>query len=121
MRAAERIPTADLKPEDNRAVLYCSTADPVRQRELAAHARLLGRLSLELTRDRSTLSVPSLTHGQFARVDFDLVRSFGPRLVFGLSLPSLRHDISRSYEPKAPVPAQRLAALRAAKHTGLHY
>src|SRR5439155_11129607 len=45
--------------------------------------------------------------------------TFGPRLLFGMSLPTLRNDLARIYEPKAPAPSQRLAALRAAREAGL--
>ena len=129
LRAAERTPPASLKPDGNRAVMYCSTTDPyqvihhpdpARQRELSAHARFLARRSLELIRDQSTLNVRILTRSPLAREDFDLFRSFGPRLLFGMSLPTLRNDLSKVYEPKAPAPTQRLAALRAAKAAGLH-
>ncbi|MBI4662198.1 MAG: hypothetical protein HY735_25550 [Verrucomicrobia bacterium] len=129
LRAAENTPRSQLKPDGNRAVIYCSTTDayqvihhpdPARQRELAEHARKLVRRSLELIRDRSTLNVRILTRSPLARADFDLFRSFGKRLVFGMSLPTLRNDLARVYEPKAPAPSQRLAALRAAKEAGLH-
>jgi len=129
LRAAENTPRSQLKPDGNRAVIYCSTTDPyqvihhpdpVRQRELAQHARFLVRRSLELIRDQSTLNVRILTRSPLARGDFDLFRSFGKRLVFGMSLPTLRHDLSKVYEPKAPAPSQRLAALRAAKEAGLY-
>ncbi|MCP5526947.1 MAG: hypothetical protein H7A47_09090 [Verrucomicrobiales bacterium] len=129
MHAAERTPAVDLKPDGNRAVIYCSTTDPyqaihdpdpARQRELAAHARWLVRRSLELIRDRSTLNVRILTRSPLARADFELFRSFGPRLVFGMSLPTLRNDLARVYEPRAPAPSQRLATLRAARAAGLH-
>ncbi len=129
LRAAERTPPASLKPDGNRAVMYCSTTDPyqvihhpdpARQREMADHARLLVRRSLELIRDHSTLNVRILTRSPLAREDFDLFRSFGHRLLFGMSLPTLRNDLSKVYEPKAPAPTQRLAALRAAKEAGLH-
>lgn len=126
---AEHIPAAALKPEGNRAVIYCSTTDPyqvirhpdlARRRELAAHARFLVRRSLELIRDRSTLNVRILTRSLLAREDFDLFQSFGKRLVFGVSLPILRNDLSKIYEPKAPAPSQRLATLHAAKEAGLY-
>src|SRR5439155_1346115 len=55
-----------------------------------------------------------------ARGDFDLFKSFGKRLVFGMSLPTLRNDLAKVYEPKAPAPSQRLATLHAAKEAGLH-
>jgi DNA repair photolyase len=129
LRAAENTPLSQLKPGGNRAVIYCSTTDPyqvirhpdpVRQRELAGHSRVLVRRSLELIRDHSTLNVRILTRSPLARADFDLFRSFGRRLVFGMSLPTLRNDLSRVYEPKAPAPSQRLATLRAAREAGLH-
>src|SRR5438034_626653 len=129
LRAAENTPPKQLKPDGNRAVIYCSTtdpyqvirlADPARQRELAAHARFLVRRSLELIRDQSTLNVRILTRSPLARADFDLFKSFDKRLVFGMSLPTLRNDLAKVYEPKAPAPSQRLGALRAAKEAGLH-
>lgn len=129
LRSAENTPRKQLKPDGNRAVIYCSTTDPyqvirhpdsARQRELAAHARFLVRRSLELIRDQSTLNVRILTRSPLARADFDLFKSFGKRLVFGVSLPTLRNDLAKVYEPKAPAPSQRLAALRAAKEAGLH-
>ena len=129
LRAAESTPRSQLKPDGNRAVIYCSTTDPyqvihhpdpVRQHELAEHARFLVRRSLELIRDRSTLNVRILTRSPLAKSDFDLFHSFGKRLVFGMSLPTLRNDLAKVYEPKAPAPSQRLAVLRAAKEAGLH-
>jgi DNA repair photolyase len=129
LRAAENTPRAQLKPDGNRAVMYCSTTDPYqiihhpeseRQRMLAQHARRLVRRSLELIRDHSTLNVRILTRSPLARADFDLFKSFGPRLLFGMSLPTLRNDLAKVYEPKAPAPSQRLAALRAACQAGLH-
>src|SRR5207249_7173729 len=94
--------------------------DPEKQRKLAAHARLLVRRSLELIRDQSTLNVRILTRSPLARAAFDLFQSFGKRLVFGMSLPTLRNDLAKIYEPKAPAPLQRLATLRAAKEANLH-
>ena len=129
LRGAENTPRVRLKPDGNRAVMYCSTTDayqvihhpdPARQRELADHARFLVRRSLELIRDRSTLNVRILTRSPLARQDFDLFKTFGPRLLFGMSLPTLRNDLAKVYEPKAPAPAQRVATLRAAKNAGLH-
>lgn len=128
LRSAENTPRNQLKPDGNRAVIYCSTTDPyqvirhsdsARQRELAEHARFLVRRSLELIRDQSTLNVRVLTRSPLARADFDLFKSFGKRLLFGMSLPTLRNDLAKVYEPKAPAPSQRLAALRAAREAGL--
>ena len=129
LRSAEETPRSQLKPDGNRAVIYCSTTDPYqvirhpdaqRQREFAEHARFVVRRSLELIRDQSTLNVRILTRSPLARADFDLFKSFGKRLVFGMSLPTLRNDLAKVYEPRAPAPSQRLAALHAAKEAGLH-
>ncbi len=129
LRAAENTPKKSLKRDGNRAVIYCSTTDPyqnfihpdvARQRELATAARHLVRRSLELIRDQSTLNVRILTRSPLARKDFDLFQSFGKRLVFGMSLPTLRNDLAKLYEPKAPPPSMRLATLRAAKEAGLN-
>jgi DNA repair photolyase len=129
LRAAENTPRLQLKRDGNRAVIYCSTTDPYqvihhpdpeRQRMLGKHARRLVRRSLELIRDHSTLNVRILTRSPLARSDFDLFKSFGPRLLFGMSLPTLRNDLARVYEPKAPAPSQRLSTLRAAREAGLH-
>src|SRR5438874_13207345 len=129
LRAAENTPRKQLKPDSNRAVIYCSTTDPyqvirhddpARQREVAAHARFLVRRSLELIRDQSTLNVRILTRSPLARADFDLFKTFQHRLLFGMSLPTLRNDLARVYEPRAPAPSQRLATLKAAREMGLH-
>ena len=37
-----------------------------------------------------------------------------------MSLPTLRNDLAKLYEPKAPPPSTRLATLRAAKEAGLN-
>src|SRR6266487_97957 len=129
LRSAEKTPTSELKADGNRAVIYCSTTDPyqvikhsdaVKQRELAEAARVMIRRSLELIRDESTLNVRILTRSPLARLDFDLFKTFQERLVFGMSLPTLRNDLAHVYEPKAPAPSQRLATLRAAREIGLH-
>ena len=129
LRAAESTPHARLNPDGNRAVIYCSTTDPYQvfrhpdpqeQKNLAESARNLVQRSLELIRDRSTLNVRILTRSPLAKRDFDLYKSFGKRLLFGMSLPTLRDDLSRVYEPKAPAPSQRLKTLQAAKEAGLY-
>ena len=129
LRAAENTPRSQLKRDGNRAVIYCSTTDPYQvihhskpehQKMLSQHARLLIRRSLELIRDHSTLNVRILTRSPLARADFDLFKGFGTRLLFGMSLPTLRNDLAKIYEPKAPAPSQRLAALCAAREAGLH-
>jgi DNA repair photolyase len=129
LRSAERTPRNELKPDGNRAVIFCSTTDPYqvirhpdpgRQRELQSYSRFIVRRALELIRDHSTLRVRILTRSPLARMDFDLYKSFGNRLLFGMSLPTLRNDLARIYEPHAPAPSQRLATLKAAKEAGLH-
>ena len=129
LNAAENTPVAQLKPDGNRAVIYCSTTDPyqsiyhpdiLKRKELGRAARYLVRRSLELIRDHSTLNVRILTRSPLARLDFDLYKTFRSRLVFGMSVPTLRDDLAHIYEPKAPAPSQRLATLQAAKAAGLH-
>jgi DNA repair photolyase len=129
LRTAENTPRSQLKPDGNRAVIYCSTTDPyqvihhpnpAQQKMLLQHSRQLVRRSLELIRDHSTLNVRILTRSPLARADFDLFKSFGTRLLFGMSLPTLRNDLAKIYEPKAPAPSQRLATLRAGREAGLH-
>lgn len=129
LRAAENTPLNALKKDGNRAVMYCTTTDayqvirhpdPQRQKELSDKARHLVRRSLELIRDHSTLNVRIMTRSPMARLDFDLFKSFGHRLMFGMSLPTLRNDLAKVYEPRAPAPSQRLETLRAAHKAGLH-
>jgi DNA repair photolyase len=129
LRAAENTPRSNLKADGNRAIMYCSTTDPyqvirhpdpARQTELLHHSRFVVRRSLELILARSTLNVRVLTRSPLAKTDFDLFHAFGKRLTFGMSLPTLRDALSRLYEPRAPGPRQRLAALREASQAGLH-
>lgn len=70
--------------------------------------------------NESTLNVRILTRSPLARIDFPLLKAFGNRLLFGMSLPTLRNDLAKVYEPKAPAPTQRLACLKAAKEAGLN-
>jgi DNA repair photolyase len=129
LQAAERIPLDELNRDGNRAVMISTTTDPYqvfrhpdpeRQRQLFDFSRRVIRRLLELIRDESSLNVRLLTRSPLATQDFDLFQSFGKRLVFGMSLPTLRNDLAASYEPHAPAPARRLAALKAAKAAGLH-
>jgi DNA repair photolyase len=129
LRSAEKIASDKLNADGNRAVMFCTTtdpyqvihcSDPIQRKELGGHARHLVRRALELIRDESSLNVRILTRSPMARLDFELYRSFGDRLVYGMSLPTLRNDLSKIYEPKAPAPTQRLATLKAAKESGLY-
>ena len=129
LKKAEAIPRKGLKPDGNRAVMFCTTTDPYqvfkastpeKTNLLNQSANALVRKALIAIRDQSTLNVRILTRGPLARLDFDLFKSFGNRLVFGMSLPTLRNDLSKIYEPKAPAPSQRLKTLQEAKKAGLH-
>lgn len=128
LRKAEKTPTSKLKRDGNRAVMFCSTTDPyqvisskdaAKTKALNEGAKLLVRRSLELIRDESTLNVRILTRSPLARRDFGLFRSFGNRLLFGMSIPTLNEKLARVYEPKAPPPAKRLETLRAASEAGI--
>lgn len=127
--AAERTPRQLLNPDGNRAVMLCTTTDPyqvfkhpdlVRAKELTQQSLNMVQRALELIRDRSTLNVRIMTRSPLARQHFELFKTFGHRLVFGMSLPTLRHDLARVYEPAAPAPSQRLATLKAASDAGLN-
>jgi DNA repair photolyase len=117
----------DLSSDGNRAVMYCTTTDPYQtvsgvpnQKELNEYSAFLVQRSLELIRDSSTLHVRILTRSPLARRDFELFKSFGNRLVFGMSLPTLKDKLAKVYEPGAPGVQQRLKTLQAAKKFGLH-
>ena len=133
LERAEETPLSVLKGEKkrdgNRAIIFCSTTDPYQTFRASSpantnllnqSAEALVRKALEAIRDHSTLNVRVLTRSPLAQRDFDLFKSFGNRLVFGMSLPTLDNRLSRIYEPKAPAPLQRLKTLRAAKAAGLH-
>ena len=121
--------TTDLRPGGNRAVLFCSTCDPYqvfnasspeKTKLLNDHALALVEKALVTIWDQSTLNVRILTRSSRARKHFDLYKTFGKRLMFGMSLPTLDDKLAHFYEPKATPPTQRLATLQAAKEAGLH-
>ena len=129
LKAAENTPIAELNPDGNRAVMLCTTTDPYqtfhhpdarRAKELTQQALDLVQRALERIRDESTLNVRIMTRSPLARQHFELFRSFGPRLLFGMSLPTLRNDLARVYEPQAPAPSLRLATLQKARDIGLN-
>jgi DNA repair photolyase len=129
LQLANQTPLDQLKSDGNRAVIYCSTTDPYqvvrhhdtyRRKQLSDSLRLLVRQSLEMILEESTLNVRILTRSPLARLDFDLFKRFGNRLLFGMSLPTLRNDLAKIYEPKAPAPSQRLETLQSAKAAGLN-
>jgi len=124
LRTAEKTPLSKLNADGNRAVIFCSTTDPYqtivikddpqKQNLLNHHARFLVRRALELILEHSTLNVRILTRSPLAIKDFDLYKQFGNRLIFGMSIPTLRQDLLDVYEPQAPGAQARLRTLRAA-------
>ena len=129
LRRAENKAHENLNKDGNRAVMLCTTTDPyqtirnpdpVRQKELNDRHKHVVRRSLELIRDHSTLNVRILTRSPLAKIDFDVMKSFGDRLLFGMSLPTLNENFLRVYEPSAPGPVARLKTLRAARDAGLN-
>lgn len=129
LRAAERTPRSSLSVDGNRAVMFSTTTDPYQviphpdPKQAAALTKAgqeMVKRALELIRDHSTINVRILTRSPLARTHFELYRSFGSRLLFGMSLPTLRNDLARVYEPNAPAPSIRLAALKAARDAGVH-
>lgn len=129
LAAAENTPVEKLKPDGNRAILFSSTTDPYqvirnrdteRQKTLNGHHRAMVRRALTLIRDHSTLNVRILTRSPLAKKDFDLFKSFGSRLMFGMSVPTLNETLARVFEPNAPSVKQRLTTLEAAKEADLN-
>jgi DNA repair photolyase len=82
--------------------------------------RLLVRTALEEILTKTDLNVRILTRSPLVREDFDLMKRFGHRLLFGMSIPTLNNRLAKIYEPRAPAPTQRLATLKAAKAAGLN-
>lgn len=122
LKTAENTPREKLKPDGNRAIMLCSTTDAyqsLRDKNLHAHLRRMVRRSLELIRDNSTLNVRILTRSPLVREDFDLLTTLGDRVMLGMSIPTLRNDLSKIYEPNAPAPTQRLKALHEAYRCGI--
>jgi len=130
---AQATDPSTLESGGNRAVIYCSTTDPYQvfrssklqapssnEERLQHEARKMVRESLELIRDYSTLNVRILTRSPMAVLDFDLFKSFGPRLMFGMSLPTLNDRLAQIYEPHAPSPSARLRCLERAAANGLN-
>jgi DNA repair photolyase len=125
---AEATPLDKLNRDGNRAVMFSSTTDPYQvlrhpnhevQMDLNARARAMMRRMLELIRDNSSLNVRILTRSPLARLDFDIFRSFGNRLLFGMSIPTLDDRLARVYEPTAPAPSLRLQTLKLARDHGI--
>jgi len=124
LKKAENTPESELAHGSHRAIMYCSTTDPyqviihpdpVRRLEIQQTLNHTVTRSLELIRDNSILPVRILTRSPLAQKDFDLMASFGNRLVFGMSVPTLNDKLLRAYEPDAPGVEARLKTLEAAK------
>lgn len=118
---AEVTPLADLNADGNRAIMVSSTTDPYqvisgseKDRAFNDHMKFMIREALMLTREHSTLNVRILTRSPLARRDFDIMKSFGSRLMLGMSIPTLKSKILKLYEPGAPHPMRRLETLIAA-------
>lgn len=129
LRKAEKTPRRELNKDGNRAVIFCSTTDPFQvfkgrtpeeTRQLNQDANALLVRALEFIRDESTLNVRILTRSPLAQKHFELFKSFGNRLLFGMSLPTLNDQLRKVYEPKAPGIQARLKCLKAAKKAGLN-
>jgi DNA repair photolyase len=129
LKQLEAMPIDQLNKDGNRAVMFSTTTDPyqtsrhedlsirkVQNRQLQSAVRQ----SLEYIRDLSSLNVRILTRSPLARLDFELFKSFGERLVFGMSLPTLDNELAKIYEPYAPSPSKRLETLQAAKKAGIN-
>lgn len=129
LKSGEKVAADKLSVDGNRAVMFCTTTDPYmvftkehsdNYQRMNAQRSFIMRRSLELIRDHSTLNVRILTRGGAAVKDFELFRSFGNRLMFGMSLPTLNENWLKVYEPYAPSASSRLKTLLAARAAGLH-
>jgi len=123
VRRAEQTPIAKLNADGNRAVMFCTTTDPyqtTKDPEINSGIQRMVRRALEIILEESTLNVRILTRSPLARRDFDLMARFGPRLMFGMSLPTMSNYMARVYEPNAPAPSKRLETLLRAKQMGLN-
>jgi DNA repair photolyase len=129
LEKAAKIPVNELKEDGNRAIMLCTTTDPYqmfragtadRTNELNARAEQLVRNSLEIIRDHYDLNVRILTRSPLAKKHFELFKSFGKRLLFGMSLPTMNDRLCKLYEPNAPGPKVRLKTLQEAREAGLN-
>lgn len=129
LKKAMAVPEIDLPWDGHRAVMFSTTTDPfmvsrhpdpkVRKTQ-SDQLEVLFCNSLEMIRDESDLNVRILTRSPLAEKHFELMKSLGDRLLFGMSLPSLDDELVRKYEPKAPGVEKRLECLRAAAEFGLN-
>jgi DNA repair photolyase len=128
-RAIKEDAGGKLPADGNRAIMLCTTTDPyqtIYHPDEAMRKKLNGgleeavRRGLTIIRDESDLNVRILTRSPLAVRDFDLMATFGGRLMFGMSIPTLNDQLARIYEPHAPSPSKRRETLRKAKIAGLH-
>ena len=122
--------TTQLSPDGNRAIMFCTTTDPYQTLSISGNPAMtqlmqdrrrgLVRRALEIILRDSDLNVRILTRSPLAEQDFDLYRQFGPRLLFGMSIPTLDTTLSQIYEPHAPGPQAKLRTLQRAVDAGLH-
>ena len=122
LRRAENTPLDKLNNDGNRAVMFSTTTDPyqVLPGESGEALESAVTFALDTIMEHSTLNVRVLTRSPMAKRDFRMMKRFGKRLLFGMSLPTLDNRLARIYEPHAPAPTQRLATLHAAKEAGLN-
>ena len=132
LRRAEATPLDKLNKDGNRAVMFSTTTDPYQMipgkpineesEDVSDRHRLMNVVSNALYSilHHSSLNVRILTRSPLAKIDFDLMKKYRHRLLFGMSLPTLDNRLARIYEPHAPAPTQRLATLKAAKEAGLN-
>jgi DNA repair photolyase len=122
-KKADATPMEKRQRDGNSAVMLCTTTDPYQSfRDKALNierARIVRRI-LEILLMETDLNVRILTRSPLARQDFDVMKAFGNRLLFGMSLPTLSDKLSRIYEPHAPGPAARLRTLQEARKQGLN-
>lgn len=128
VKRAEKMAPAQLSRDGHRAVMFSTTTDPyqvifhpdrAKREELNKARETMVRRSLEIIRDDSTLNVRVLTRSPLVKKDFDLLKSLGNRVVLGVSLPTMRADLAKLYEPGAPSPRARLQILKEASEAGI--
>jgi len=130
LRSAQRAKDAGkLSPDGHGAIMFCTTTDPYQTlvvpgnpemtKLLAARRKGLVRRALTLILNESDLNVRILTRSPLAVEDFDIYKEFGPRLLFGMSIPTLDPQLSSIYEPHAPRPAAKLRILHRAVKEGI--
>lgn len=128
VKRAERTRPDKLSRDGHRAVMFSSTTDPyqaiyhpdrTKREELNAARSSMVRRALEIVRDESTLNVRILTRSALVKKDFDVIKSLGNRVVLGVSLPTMREDLAKLYEPHAPSPRVRLKILKEASEAGI--